>query len=139
MRRVSKKRQALMKDATPMRRSLIDQVGKCEICGASPRHRRRGVPRELDQLCCHEIANGPLRAKAIDKPFAILVLCWYCNGHVVTNKAAWPEPRQLSVLRRSRPADYDLLAYNQLVNERAPNRITEADVDSYGGLRNEEN
>jgi hypothetical protein len=82
----------------------------------------------LSQLCCHEIANGPLRQKALDKPYAILVLCWWCNGYVVTNKKEWPEPRQLATLLMESPEAFDLAAYNSLVNPRAPNRITMEEV-----------
>ncbi|HDY64795.1 MAG TPA: hypothetical protein ENH84_01005 [Phycisphaerae bacterium] len=86
----------------------------------------------LSQLCCHEIACGTHRQKALDKPYALLVLCWWCNGYVVTDKGAWPEARQLALLKRRSPEDYDLVAYNLLVNPRAPNRITEKEVDAYG-------
>lgn len=86
---------------------------------------------ECSRLCCHEIACGPHRQKALDKPFAILVLCWFCNGEVVTDKARWPEARQLAVLKRKSPGDYDLAAYN-LLRARNPNRITETDVDKWG-------
>lgn len=85
-------------------------------------------------MCCHEIANGPDRHKALDKEYALLVLCWYCNGHVVTAKAAWPQARQLAFLRRSRPLDFDLEAFNRLVNPNAPGRITLDDVNSFGGV-----
>lgn len=88
-----------------------------------------GKPRELSQLCCHEIACGPHRQKALDKPFALLVLCWLCNGYVVTDKKTWPEARQIGVLREKRPNDYDLKAYNALVGY-GPDRITEDDVDN---------
>lgn len=99
------------------------------ICGHSPERPWRDKPRECSQLCCHEIANGPLRDKALDKPFAILVACWACNGGPLNDKKEWPEARQLAVLKRESPEDYDLVAYNRLVNERAPNRITPNEVD----------
>lgn len=81
-------------------------------------------------MCCHEIANGPLRQIALDKPFALLVVCWWCNG-LLCNKSRWPEARQLAVLQRAAPDDYDLAAYNALVNPRAPNRITQEEVDEF--------
>lgn len=113
-----------MKEAKPVRDELISRVGCCEICGASPARPRRGVPLDLSQLCCHEIANGPLREKALDQPYALLVLCWYCNGHEVVDKSEWPEARQLAVLAESRPEDFDLEAFCYLMNPRAPNRVT---------------
>lgn len=101
------------------------------ICGHSPALPWRNKPRELSQTCVHEIANGPLRRLALDKHFACLVLCWWCNGYVVTNKKEWPESRQLAVLLAKSPDDFDLAAYNQLVNPRAPNRITIDEVRAW--------
>lgn len=98
----------------------------CEACGASPRRPHAG-PVDISRLCVHEIARGPLREKALDKAYAVLVVCWHCNG-LMHDRTAWPEPAQLRLLRNSRPHDYDLVAYNALVNERAPNRITEDEV-----------
>jgi hypothetical protein len=108
-----------MKTAKKIRDSLIKRVGCCEICGT--------VARMHNPLCCHEIANGPCRSLALDKLFAMLVVCWRCNGELC-DKASWPETRQLAVLRLRRPQDYDLAAYNQLVNPRAPDRIREEEV-----------
>lgn len=136
MRRVSLKRQRRMKEAKPVRDELISRVGCCEICGASPSRPRRGVPLDLSQLCCHEIANGPLREKALDQPYALLVLCWYCNGHEVVDKSEWPEARQLAVLAESRPEDFDLEAFCYLMNPRAPNRVTLDEVIEHGTSKN---
>lgn len=83
----------------------------------------------MNRLCVHEIANGPLRSIAQDKPFACLVLCWHCNSQMV--KGVWPESRQLAVLKVRDQQSYDLVAYNRLVNERAPDRITQAEVDEW--------
>lgn len=105
------------------------------ICGHCLERPWRDKPRECSQTCCHEISCGPLRDKSLDKPFAILVLCWHCNGSVVTNKKEWPEARQLAVLKRESPEDYDLQAYLELTNPRAMQRITEDEIDSFiGGL-----
>ena len=79
----------------------------------------------------HEIANGQHREKALDKAYATLVLCWYCNGEVVTDKKAWPQARQLARLLTIDPASYDLPAFNLLVAVRATNRITQPEVLAY--------
>lgn len=128
MRPVSPKRQKINQEAAAFRKALVEQVNICEICREL--HRCR-FPYELRQLCVHEIANGPDRHKALDKPYATLVLCWHCNGSEVTNKKIWPQPRQLAVLAMSRPAHYDLHAFNFLVNPSAPNRIAAEEVAEY--------
>lgn len=86
---------------------------------------------ELNQLCVHEIAGGPLRQKSLDKPFATLVLCWHCNQHEVEDKAKWPRVRQLALLQKRSPEDYDLAAFCNLVNPRAPSYITQEEVDMH--------
>jgi hypothetical protein len=98
------------------------------VCGHSPLRPWLDKPRELSQLCVHEIANGPLREKALDKPYACLVTCWWCNQYEMTNKARWPEARQLSVLLAKAPEDFDLVAYLTLTNPRAMRRITIEEV-----------
>lgn len=100
------------------------------ICGARPGVRNGRIP-QLNQLCCHEIANGPDRQKALDKPYAILVLCWHCNGSEVEDKSKWPQDRQLAVLKACSPEDFDLVAFNLLVNPRAPLRITHEEIDRW--------
>jgi hypothetical protein len=98
------------------------------ICLHSTARPWKDKPRECSQLCVHEIACGPLREKAMDKPYATLVLCWWCNGSVVTDRKQWPEARQLALLLEKMPDHYDLQAYNFLVNSRAPHRITQEEV-----------
>ena len=72
--------------------------------------------------------NASNRQKALDKPYAVLVLCWGCNG-LATDKGTWSEAAQLKCLKESRPEDYDLVAYNHLVNPRAPNRLEPFEID----------
>lgn len=123
MKRFSDKRRLREAECKPYRDGLIKQAGRCELCQA--------VPNAFGKrLCVHEIANGPLRQKALDKPYAVLVLCWHCNG-LATDKGSWPEAAQLACLMENRPEDFDLVAYNRLVNERAPNRITQDEVDFF--------
>lgn len=96
------------------------------MCGLRPQ------PKFVhDHLAVHEIANGPLRQQALDKPYAVLVACWPCNSMQMTDKKRWPEPRQLSLLLQSRPEDFDLAAYNYLLNPNAPYRITIDEVRSF--------
>lgn len=132
MKRMSTKRKQRDREARPIREKLISKSRKCMICCHSPGRPWRNKPRELSQLCCHEIACGRNRQKALDQPYALLVLCWYCNGYVVTDKRTWPEVRQLAALKARSPKDYDLERYNRLVNPNAPNRITPEEVASYG-------
>ncbi len=64
----------------------------------------------------------------MDKRFATLVLCWFCNGSEVTDKKKWPEVRQLALLLTQFSLHFDLRAYLLLTNSNAPNRITVAEV-----------
>ena len=95
----------------------MSEVGCCEVCGFRWRSR----------LCVHEIAQGTDRAKALDKRFAVLVLCEACHGRI-HNEVGWPRVRQLAVLKRSRPEDMDLPAFNKLCGN-AANHITMEEVD----------
>jgi len=130
MRRRSRKTQEREDAARPFRKSMVEVAGKCELCGTSP-HRRIYPIEELNRLCCHEIANGPNRLKALDQAYALLVLCWNCNGNVVTDKSEWPEARQLALLKSKRPDDFCLVSYNRLVNPNAPRRIEPYEVEDY--------
>lgn len=129
MRRVSKKTAARTAECRDFRKQLIQAVGRCEVCGHDPaRWLING--RILWHLECHEIARGPLRQKALDKPYAVLVVCFRCHDDKVSDKSEWPESRQLAALKKSRPGDFDLASYNQLVG-RSPTRISEEDVSQW--------
>ena len=128
MKRCSPKAEARAAEAAPFRRQLIWEVGCCEACGHEPGRAKWG---QLDwPLAVHEIANGPRRQKALDRPYAVLVACWWCNGEELTDRRKWPVARQLAALKRSRPEDYDLAAYLAL-SGRAPTAITEEEVSQY--------
>lgn len=131
MKKISENRRKRILEASPVRAALLAKHKECLICGHSPAFPWFNMPRECSQLCVHEIACGVHREKALDKPYACLVLCWHCNGSVVTNKGIWPEARQLAVLLEAAPEDYDLPAYNFLVNPRAPNRIEHWEVERW--------
>ena len=111
MRPISKKRQKLMREVKPVRDALRDEVGHCEICGCS-----RGT------LDVHEICRGVHRAAALDKPFALLLVCRKCHD-AVGSAAEWPEARQLAVLARSRPETFSLQDYLELTSPSAPRRL----------------
>ena len=114
MRRISAKKRKRDREARPFREQLLIEVGRCEICGN----------RWIDGLIVHEIARGFSRSAALDKRYAVLVVCNGCHDKV----DGWTRIRQLRVLKRSRPADYDLVAFNKLVGY-GENRITEEDVE----------
>lgn len=114
-------------EAKPFRDKLVKDVGECEYCGCSPTNRRGRMP-ELARIAVHEIASGTHRAKAQDQPYAVLVLCWYCNGGQFQNRAEWPESRQLALLASHRPKDFDLTAYLKLTSPNAMQRITIEEV-----------
>jgi len=130
MKPVSDKRMRRIKEVRQFRLDLIAKVGKCEVCGHSEKKPNRNLPSDCSKLAVHEIANGPDRAKALDQEYAILVLCYACNQEMCS-KHVWPQSRQLAVLRTRRPSDYDLVAFNHLVNPNAPNRITEQEVEEH--------
>jgi hypothetical protein len=109
-------------EAKPFRVQLVEVVGQCENCGCSPINRQGRMP-ELTRLAVHEIASGVHRQKALDKPYAVLVLCWQCNSGPFQNRGEWPESRQLALLARRRPRDFDLAAYLELTSPKAPKRI----------------
>jgi hypothetical protein len=81
-------------------------------------------------LCVHEIARGPNRQEALDKPYAVLVLCPVCHDTIHFGKGVhWPATRQLALLKASRPGDYDMEAYNELVGP--PRLVTEEEVEQW--------
>ena len=122
MRPYTPKRAARNRKAAPFRRAMLDEVLLCEVCN-------RSTTTEV-----HEIARGNAnRMKAQDKRYAILVVCWACHRNRLSSRAEWPEARQLAALRRSRPGDYDIRAFNTLVGC-GSERVTEDDVDQWSGL-----
>lgn len=129
MRRVSKKRQTLMRTAKPIRDQLRKDVGRCEVCGKRPSE-MRGVPAEMRVLDIHEIGRGPSRAACLDKLFALLVVCRSCH-ECLDSAREWPEARQLALLAEKRIVDWDLVAYLEVTSPRAPRRIELEEVVAY--------
>lgn len=119
MRPVSKKRQELMRKVKPIRDGLRAEVGRCELCGCS-----RGM------LDLHEICRGVNRSKALDKRFALLVVCRRCHEDL-SSARVWPEAKQLAALAERRLFDFDLKVFLELTNPRAPKRVTLDEVLQY--------
>lgn len=119
MRKVSDKRRQRNLEAKPVRDSLRE-LGHCEICGTTK-----------GQLDVHEICRGVHREAALDKLFALLLVCRRCHEDKLSSAAEWSEARQLAVLAKSRPNDFSLAAYLELTSPKAPRRIAITDVLSW--------
>jgi hypothetical protein len=76
----------------------------------------------------HEIARGPSRAAALDRPAAILRLCNACHEEV--HAVPVPVACQLAIKKLSDPETYDRLEVNRL-RHRAPESITEPEVQGW--------
>jgi ribosomal protein S14 len=100
-------------------RDALRALGHCEICGVS-----------RTRLDVHEICRGQFRQAALDKPFALLLLCRKCHDEV-GSAAVWPEARQLAVLAKSRPNDFSLADYLALTSPNAPRRIEISEILEY--------
>jgi len=107
--------------------SLIDEIKHCELC----LHGRAKPGQVQWALHEHQIIRGPLRKKSTGKRFATIVLCYWCHMERIHGNEDWPEARQLACLMKSRPRDYDLVAYNLLKVPNAPKRITQDEVDAW--------
>lgn len=112
MRPVSKKRQALMREVKPIRDALRSEVAQCEICGT-----QRGV------LDVHEIGRGPCRAICLGERCALLIVCRSCHSEKLSQPAEWTEARQLALLAKRRPRDFNLTRFLEITSPRAPSRI----------------
>lgn len=122
MNHLSQKRRLREASARPVREALKESVARCEFCLK---------PREPHLLACHEIANGNgMRQKALDKPFAILVVCLEPWGQPLCHATvqSWSEAKQLALLYLV-STRFDLQAYLELTSPRAPRRIEQRDVD----------
>lgn len=118
MKRISDKARKRYQEAKSVRDALRE-LGRCEICGNSTR-----------TLDVHEICRGVHRQKALDKLFALLLVCRACHEEL-GSAAIWPEARQLALLAERRLHDWDLDAYLRLTSPRALRRIEIEDVVTY--------
>ncbi len=131
MRRISKNKARRDAECRPFREQLKREVGHCEICGHDPTRVKWGDIAW--RLGVHEIARGPFRDRAQDKPYAVLVVCYRCHTERLSSAAEWPKARQLAALRRSRPEHHDLKAFNSLIDW-GPDRISEEDVTAWAEI-----
>jgi hypothetical protein len=115
MRKMSDKARKRYNEAKPVREALRSEVHQCEICGY------------VGPFDIHEVCRGVNRSKALDKRFALLVVCRRCHEGL-GSASQWPQERQLAVLAERRLFDFDLYAYLELTSPRAPNRITLSEV-----------
>jgi hypothetical protein len=118
--RFSPRRRAALPAEAAFREQLVNRCnGRCEFCGQPG----------TDQ---HELGRGPLRQLCRCCWFAVLYLCRACH-RVLDERLASDDAQKcgLAILRRSRPEDFDLAAFNRVINPRAPNRITEAEVNDW--------
>ena len=104
MRRVSLKRQKLLRKVGPIRDAFRVELAICERC-----LRRSPI--------LHEIARGCTRSQSLTARFAILGLCDPGCHQIV---GEWPRARQLALVRLRRPNDFDLEAYWELIRRRSP-------------------
>lgn len=113
-----KRTAARKRETRDFRYGLCEEIGRCEVCGKR---------RPTDNLCVHELARGNgIRQKALDKRFAVLVVCaLHCHDKVQNE----PLTRQLARLYLARGgADYDRVAFNRL-RGRADDAISQEEVD----------
>jgi hypothetical protein len=109
-----------MDEVRESRQAFIKSAGgKCMWCGS-----RFGV-------AVHEILRGANRNKALSEPCTWLVLCSPCNTGQFHSRGTWPDAKQLALQYLCCPTVYDLKRFNLLYCERAPNRVTQDEVDAY--------
>lgn len=85
MRRVSKKRQALMRQAGPARKAFVESKATvCMVCHTAGH-----------ALQCHEIARGAAREKCLTEPSLWLAVCSECHEEL-GDYEKWPLARQLA-------------------------------------------
>lgn len=116
MKRMSDKAKARYKEAKPIRDSLRESVGRCEVCD------RAYFTGSVTPLDVHEISRGVHRQKSLDKLFALLVVCRWCHDQL-GDARQWSEARQLALLAERRLYDWDLEAYLMLTSPKAMKRI----------------
>ena len=107
MRRVSNRRQKLLSEVGPWRQAFKKKIGRCEKCLK---------PAKPEQLDCHEVVTGNVRAKALDKKYAVMCVHRYCHNELEQLTI----PHQLGYFIRARAEDCDLEALWRLMGRRWP-------------------
>lgn len=131
MNRYTAKRLEQNKAAEPFRATMRDEP-RCWVCGHGPQNPRPGQPYHLNNIAGHEIANGQNRLRCMGLACGVLAACQWCNLYELTNKAKWPESRQLAVLLARAPHSFNLPKYLGTFYPRAPNRVTLQEVLQWG-------
>lgn len=124
MNHLSPKRRQRESEARPVREQLVIDVGGCEWCCRPDRSFYPSITLQV-----HELANGALRQEALDKPYAILVLCDDCHGTLHRMAKDDAQRAGLAILMRSRHEDYSLSSFLKLLCPNAPKRITDEEVE----------
>lgn len=130
MKGMSEKRRKRIEESRAVRNLLIAKVGECELCGTSPKRPKHRFMQH-NELCCHEVLNGPLRQKVLDELSCLIVACWKCNGDELNSKGDYPLARQLAIIKANAPWRYDRERVLRLRNPRAMSYVTEEEVDSW--------
>ena len=120
MRRQSRKRRERMDAVRDDRQAYLFAHGnKCIWCDSTW------------NVAVHEIARGMNRNAALSEPSCWLPLCGPCNCGPFHNRAIWPDAKQMALKYLRDNVNYDLVRFNYIVNPRAPNRVTQDEVDFY--------
>ena len=111
MRRVAKRKQAVLKAAAQWRRDYLAEHWLCmTACG------KRATE-------CHEISRGVNRFASLTERCALLALCHDCHAEV----QGWPLVKQYALKCHVTPLEYDRVKLNRL-RGRADDAITEEEV-----------
>lgn len=114
LRRVSKKRAALNREAKPLRDDFRQMFTMCQCC----------CKRVASDV--HEICRGSHREAALKERAAWLCLCRVCHDEL-DDYSQWPITRQLALKLVGDPEFFDLATVNTL-RGRDENAITLAEV-----------
>lgn len=115
MRRVSKKRQKLIRQFKEERRQYWQSFWTCPVCKQRP------------TACTHEMAKGIHREKAFQDRRTWLATCIDCNNNEMNDYSEYPLERQLALKWCQDRSYFDLEGFNVL-RDRAPGAITMAEV-----------
>jgi hypothetical protein len=126
MKAYSARRRQREAEAHDWRYKFCATVGRCECCL---------LPAPVMNLCCDEICRGNgLRQKALDKPFALLVVRVDHHDRI----QPWSRAKRLALLYLARSTDYDLDAFHELTCRRFPSQDeVDAEIENLLNERNE--